>query len=434
MKKFILLITTAAAFTTGAFSQNYLNAEESDPNKMGWQQGFPPTKEKTLDAANGSFFMFPGLRYSVNHMREFNLTKNVPAATERYHKFRTKIDPAIDSISFTPWNSQTPMTWEESLGKNYTDGIIVLHKGKIVYEKYMGGLTPDGTHAAMSVSKSFTGTLASILIAEGKIDPSKKVTEYIPELEGSAFADATVQEVLDMTTSLKYSENYADPKAEVWTYTASGNPFRPAGYDGPRNYYEYLKTVQKIQGEGHGAKFGYKTVNTDVAAWIVSRVSGKDIATLLSEKIWKPMGAKYDGYYQIDPSGIPFAGGGFNLNLRDMAAFGQMILDGGKLHGKQIIPEAAAKEISGGGSQAAFEASGAYPALKGWSYHNMWWITNNAHKAFMARGVHGQSIYIDPAAKMVIVRFASGPVASNSYNDPTTLPAYEAVADYLIKK
>lgn len=411
-----------------------LNAAESNPQKMGWMQGFPPAQDKTVSANDGSFFVFPALRYSVNHIREFYPTKPVPAAKEKYTVLKSKIDSSLDDVSFVPWGSETPMTWKESLDKNYVDGVIVLHKGKIVYEAYPAGLAPDGIHAAMSVSKSFTGMIASILIAEGTLDSQKLVTDYIPELKGSGFDGATVADVLDMTTAVQYSENYDNPNAEVWKFTAAGNVFRPANYSGPQNYYEYLKTVKKIPGQEHGDVFGYRTINTELAGWIISRVTGKDLAELVSEKIWIPMGAKYDGYYQLGTSGIAFAGGGFNLNLRDMAVFGELVRNNGKLNGKQIIPAAAVSDISKGASQNAFAKSGEYPLLKNWSYHNMWWVTHNSHGAFMARGVHGQAIYIDPAAEMVIVRFSSNPNASNTYNDPYSLPAYEAVAEYLMKK
>ena len=437
MKKFILGFM-AFFCVTGAFSQNYPNASDSNPEKMQWMQGFPPAKEKTLYAQDGSYFVFPGLRYSVNHIQEFSPTRTVPAPKEKLYCVKTKYDDKIDSVVFTPWDSDEPMTFAQSLDANYTDGIVILHKGKIVYEKYPAGLKQDGVHAAMSVSKSFTGTIASILVSEGILDPSKKVSEYIPELKDSGFADATVRQVMDMTTAIQYSENYNDPNAEVWKYSASGNVFRPSDYKGPENYYEYLATVKKIDGQEHGEKFGYRTVNTELLAWINSRVTGKGLTELISEKIWKPLGAHYDGYYQVDPSGIAFAGGGFSLNLRDMAMFGEMLRNGGKLNGKQVIPERAALDIAKGGStqeyKDVFAKSAEYPKLKDWSYHNMWWITNNSHGAYMARGVHGQAIYIDPKAEMVIARFASTYLASNKYIDPLSIPAYEAVADYLMKK
>lgn len=433
MKKLISIFLLVVAFSC-IYAEERLNAEESDPKKMGWMEGFPPPADKILSATNGTFFDFPGLRYSVNHMREFLPTKRVLASKDDNYSVRTRLDPNIDQLVFIPWNSDELMTWEESLAANYTDGIIIMHKGKIIYERYFGGLEPDGIHAAMSVSKSFAGTIASILIAEGKIDPSRLITDYIPELSESGFAGATVQEVLDMTTAIQYSEDYNNPNAEIWGFAESGDVFRPADYTGPKDYYEYLPTLKKIPNQEHGEEFGYRTVNTEVIGWLVSKVTNKSIADLVSEKIWQPMGAVYDGYYQVDPAGIAYAGGGFNLNLRDMAMFGELMRNEGKIGRRQIIPQEAVKMIQEGGDPEVFAKGGEYPLLDGWSYKNMWWITNNDNGAYMARGVHGQAIYIDPEAEMVIARFASSYLASNKYIDPTSIPAYEAVAEYLMNK
>jgi CubicO group peptidase (beta-lactamase class C family) len=140
-----------------------------------------------------------------------------------------------------------------------------------------------------------------------------------------------------------------------------------------------------------------------------------------------------DAYYQIDALGIPFAGGGFNAGLRDLGRFGELIRQKGAFKGKQLFPEQAILDIEKGGDQAAFARS-SYPALEGWSYRNMWWITHNEHGAYTARGVHGQALYIDPVAEMVIVRLASHPKAGNAANDPFSLPGYHAVAKYLLAK
>lgn len=414
-------------------AQELLNAEQSDPNKLGWMKGFPPPKDKIISAIDGSFFRFPALRYSVCHMRQFMPTTVVEAAKTKQYKFKEKYDNAINTLSFFPLNSSESMTWEESLSKNYTDGILILHKGKIVYEKYFGELKPDGVHAAMSVSKTLTGTLGALLVEEGKLDENKTGADYVPELKGSAFGDATIRQILDMTTGLNYSEDYSNPKAEIWAFSSAGNPFsKPVASNAPSNYYEYLETVQK-QGE-HGYVFAYKTINTDVLGWIIASVTGKTIPELLSERIWKPLGTRIDGYYQIDGAGIAFAGGGFSANMRDMAMFGEMIRKMGKFNKKQILPVELIEDIMNKGSQEAFNKSVYANTLKNWSYRNMWWKTNNEHGAFAARGVHGQTIYIDPKAEMVIVRFASHPEAKNSKIDPTSLPAYQAVAEYLMKK
>ncbi len=338
------------------FSQKILTATDSDPKKMGWMQGFPPSNDKIISAIDGSFFKFPALRYSVCHMRQFMPTTGVRAAQTNRYKFKVKLDKGIDTVTFLPWNSDQSITWEASLSMNYTDGILILHKGRIVYEKYYGELKPDGLHAAMSVSKTFTGTLGALLVEEGLLDENKTGKDYIPELKKSAFGDATIREILDMTTALKYSEDYSDPNAEIWAFSAAGNPFpKPVSYNGPTNYYDYLVTVQKDG--AHGGVFGYKTVNTDVMGWIVSRVTGKSIPELMSERIWEPLGTHFDGYYQIDGAGIAFAGGGFSANMRDMAMFGEMIRNKGYFNKKQILPKSLIEDIMKGGDQAAFEKS-----------------------------------------------------------------------------
>ncbi|MEO7218591.1 MAG: serine hydrolase [Gemmatimonadaceae bacterium] len=409
-----------------------LSAQESDPINMGWMQGFPPPKDKLLNFADGSFFQFPAMRWSVVHMREFMPTVNVSRGIGAPDPLPYSLDSHIDSIMFRPLNAVKDMTWAQSLMQNYTDGILILHRGRIVYERYFGALTANNEHAAMSVTKSFAGTLAAVLIAQGKLDPNKPVTDYIPELKESAFGDATVRQVLDMTTALQFSEDYANPKAEIWEYSGAGNPLpKPKGYTGPIGYYAALQTVKKAG--THGDAFGYKTPNADAAGWLIARASGKSVEELLSDLVWSKIGMEQDSYYSVDELGVPFAGGGFNAGLRDMARFGELIRNNGRWKGVQILPASAVEDIAKQGSKEAFAKSG-HPELPGWSYHDMWWHTGNADGAFAARGVDGQTIYIDPAAEMVIVRFASNPVAANSANDPTSLPAYEAVAKYRMKQ
>ena len=235
-----------------------------------------------------------------------------------------------------------------------------------------------------------------------------------------------------MTTSLDYSEDYSNPKADIWIYSKAASPLpKPADYKGPNGYFEYLQTVE---GKGaHGKAFGYKTVNTDVLGWIVSRVSGKDLATLLSERIWSRMGAEQDGYMTVDAKGTPFAGGGLSAGLRDLGRIGLLMLNEGELHGQRLFPKQVVENIRKGGDREVFAKAG-YKTLPGGNYTSMWWIFHNDNGAYAARGVHGQTIYIDPKAEMVIVRYSSFPTAKNGNIDPTSLPAYQAVADYLMAK
>lgn len=419
--------TTAAPVSPAS---SPLSAEASDPKLLSWMQGAPPPENKRIRYTDDDYFSFPKLRWTACHFRQLMPTVGVSRGPGAAHALPRRLDAAIDALSFTPTGSSTGMTWAQSLSANYTDGIVVLHDGVVVYERYSGCLDEQGQHGAMSVTKSITGLLGEMLVAEGVIDETQRVGAIIPELQGSAFGDATVKQILEMTTALRYSEDYADPNAEVWKYSAAGSTLPPpAGYTGPRSYYDYLQTVQK-QGR-HGEAFGYKTINTDALGWIIARRTGQSVAQLLQSRIWQRIGAEQDAYYTVDSTGTPFAGGGLNAGLRDLARVGQLLLDEGKLDGQIIVPPAAIARIRAGGSKPAFAKAG-YTQLPGWSYRGMWWISHNDHGAYMARGVHGQALYIDPTARVVIARFGSHPVAGNSANDPTTLPAFDVLARYLM--
>lgn len=405
------------------------SAQGSDARTIEWMNGFPPPKEKIIRFTDPDYFSYPKLRWTVCNFRELMPTVGIDRGPNNVRPLETAIDHGISDVSFKPLGQSETMTWNQAYDANYTDGAIVLHRGRIVYERYSGCLNKRAQHGAMSVTKSITGLLGEVLIAEGVINEFDSVGSLVSELASSAFGDATVRQLLEMTTALDFSENYADPDAEVWTYAAAGSPLpKPEGYDGPRSYFEYLETVRK-KGK-HGQSFGYKTVNADALGWVIARTSGKSVADLLSERIWQRLGADREAFFTVDSIGTPFAGGGFNATLRDMARLGQLMLDGGKVNGEQIIPAAAVERIRQGGSRKKF-TKGGY-TLDGWSYQGMWWNTHDDHGAYAARGVHGQTIWIDPKADMVIARFSSNPVAGNAANDPTSLPAYRAVANYLL--
>lgn len=412
-----------------------LSAQDSDPTVMGWMQGFPPPDERLITQPDANYFSFPKLRWSVCHLREFLPTEEISRGTGApiplsYPSPARFADLArqIDALTFRTTNATEDMTWDQSLYANYTDGMLIMHKGQVVYERYFGCLREDGKHAIMSMTKSITGLLAEILVAEGGLDDSLTVKDIIPEIGQSAFATATVREVMDMTTGVQYSEDYSDPEADIWVYSRAASPLpKPADYDGPDGYWEYL---QQVGPEGaHGEAFHYKTINSDMLGWVISRVTGKAVTELASERLWRPMGAEMDAYQTVDGKGVPFAGGGVTAGLRDLARLGQLMLNEGTLNGKRVFPAAVAQTIAGGGDQSKFSG---FPSIPNGSYTSQWWVFHNDHGAYAARGVHGQTIYVDPTADMVLVRLASYPRAQNGFIDPTSLPAYQAVAEFLM--
>ena len=403
------------------------NAADSDPRTLGWMTGFPPPPERAITFADGSFRSFPQLRWAWSNIRQLVPTVGVwrgpgPASP------LPRSEQDLGSVKLTTMDGR-PMTFDQALSATYADGIAVLHRGRIVFERYFGALEPHKQHIAMSVTKSFTGVLAGMLVAEGKLDPAAPVAAYVPELRPGAFGDATVAQLMDMTTGLKYTEVYTDKNSDVWALRRANGMAPPEPGAAPLSLLEYLTTQQK-QGE-HGRVFAYKTVNTDALAWIIRRVSGQSLATQLSTRIWQPMGAEEDAHYTVDRLGIESGGGGLNTTVRDLARFGEVMRNRGQFNGRRIVPASVVDDIAKGGDPKKFAPAG-YATLPGWSYRNQWWVSHNAHGAYMARGVHGQSIYVDPTAEMVIARYASHPAAGNVNNDPVTLPAFAAVATALM--
>jgi CubicO group peptidase (beta-lactamase class C family) len=414
-----------------------LTAQESDPRVMGWMEGSPPPADKLITQPDSNYFSFPKLRWSACHLREFlpteEISRGIGAPVPLDYLSAAELDAereAIDTLTFKTQGSNEEMTWEQSLYANYTDGILIIHKGRVVYERYFGCLDEEGKHAAMSMTKSVTGLLAEIMVVEGDLDDTAKVSAIIPEIGDSAFATATVRQVMDMTTGVRFSEDYSDRKADIWLYSAAASPLpKPEGYTGPDGYWEYL---QQVQPEGqHGDSFHYKTINSDMLGWIINRVSGKPVTELASERLWRRMGAEQDAYQTVDGKGVPFAGGGLSAGLRDLGRIGLLMLNEGVINGERLFPAQVVRNIRAGGDPARF---GGFPTMPGGSYTSQWWNFHNKHQAFAARGVHGQTIYVDPTAEMVLVRFASFPRAQNGFIDPTSLPAYQAVADYLLSK
>ncbi len=403
---------------------------DSDPVRMGWMQGSPPSPEKRIQFRDGSFYQFPQTRWSFAHYRELMPNARISRGSGPVARLPVALRSDLDQVGFIPLGRSERMTWSKAFEAVYGDAVLILHKGRIVYERYLGVMTPDQPHIAFSVTKSYFGTLAEILIDEGKLDETALVSRYIPELAQSGFGDATVRQVLDMTTGLAYSEDYTDPNADIARFAvAVGVAPAPPSYTGPRAAYDYLPLVAKKGAHGEG--FTYKSVNTEVVGWLIARVTGQRPHEYLSARIWSQLGAEQDANIVVDGAGAPFTAGGLSLTLRDMARFGETMRLGGRFNGRQIIPAAVVAKIRSGASQADFAKAG-YKTLPGWSYKSQWWIAHNPHGAFSARGVHGQAIYIDPKAEMVIVRFASNPKAANANFEDISLPAYQAIAERLM--
>ncbi|KPF74743.1 hypothetical protein IP88_07735 [alpha proteobacterium AAP81b] len=421
------LLLLAATAAPAAAQSPPLGAAESTPGALGLMQGFPPTRAVRWDDA--SMWAFPNTRWAFSHWRELVPTAAIRRGREPVTVLTRKDRLDIDQLRFKTLRG-TEISWADALGLTYTDGIVVLHKGRIVYERYFGGLEPTGSHIAFSVTKSFIGTLAEMLIDEGRLDPNRPMASYVPELANSGFGNATVRQVMDMRTGLAFDEDYSGRGTALTDVTrmgiAGGSAPAPAGYKGPDGSYAFLASI--AANGAHGGDFAYRTPNAQALGWVIERITGQPIAKLLESRFWAKMGMEEDAAIQVDRLGTASSGGGLVANLRDLARFGEMIRTGGRWNGQTILSRRTIEAIRVPGDVAAF-ASARYPGLDGGSYASQWW--HRAGGQIMAMGVHGQGIYIDPRAEMVIARFASHPTATNRAINPVTIPAYDALGEFL---
>jgi CubicO group peptidase (beta-lactamase class C family) len=395
-------------------------------------QGYPAPPERRVSLEN--MLIPPYNRWAFQHMRELLPTREI----SRGHgpvSVLVETPRSLDAVRYLAADGSTG-NLATLLDITGADALVVLHEGRLVHEEYRNGMQPGSKHLMWSVTKSFVGTLAEQLAHEGALDLDASVTHYVPELAGSAWGDASVQHALDMATGIQFNEIYDDPTSEIGLYSvAAGFMPVPDGYTGPRNMSELLPVLMK-EGE-HGYRFHYVTPNTDVAGWIIARASGKPFSRLLSERIWSRLGMEADAYVIVDSIGMELTGGGLSASARDLARFGQLLLDDGVHDGERIIASEVVARIRAGGDKEAFaraEEGETDSPFEGWSYRSFWWVSHNEHEAFTGVGINGQWLYVDPTANVVIVMQSSHPEAVNLDADVAVVRGFGAIARHLSSK
>ena len=292
-----------------------------------------------------------------------------------------------------------------------TDGLLVIRGREIVVERYLNGMTPSTRHLLQSVTKSMCGVVVGRLVEAGTIDVSAPLSVYVPALRGSAYADATVQQALDMTVAVEYDETYQDPESEVSRHD------RSSGWKAPREgesgtISDFLTTLRK-NGE-HGRVWQYCSANPDVLAWVLEEVSGLRFPELWSRELWAPMGAEFDSFMTVDSDGFSLASGGGCVTLRDLARFGRLFLeDGVGADGSQVIPRSwIADVMNGRDSHADFTTM---PASMGSNaaYRDQVWRTGDDDGCFFGVGIYGQYVWINPATDTVVAKLSSAPEADD---------------------
>ncbi len=311
------------------------------------------------------------------------------------------------------------------LDETYTDGFLVIRNGAIVFERYYNGMDGRTLHLSQSVAKSVTAAAAGTLIGRGVLDVTAKITDYLPELNDTAYRGASLQQVLDMTSGVEFVENYSDPYSDIGkSDVASGwKPIPPdsdPNFRWPRHMFELVMGLEKLQ-RRHGDLFSYRSIETDVLAFCMERAMGRRLPQIVSEEIWQPMGAEEHACFTVDAAGYALADGGFNATLRDYGRLGLLYLE----YGGGIIP-AEWVEATRNGNHAIFQEPYTYVLPEG-AYKNQWWIEDPRSRAIMARGVFGQMIYVNWDYNMVAVKLSSWPDFLNTPYNIATLKALHAI-------
>ena len=234
------------------------------------------------------------------------------------------------------------------------------------------------------------------------------VSAYVPELSESAFGDATVAQLLDMTAALEFNEDYADPDSDVQAQDRAAG-WRPRRSEDPRTTYAFLRSLQR--NGPHGRSFQYCSATTDVLAWVLERATGRRYPELLSGELWSRVGAEHDAFVTVDEAGFGFANGGVSATLRDVARFGHLVLNSGSVGENRVCSSAWAAGIRAGADPQLMRGTSFGVEFPHGSYRAQWWVTGGETGAFESRGIYGQFLWIDPAADLVIVKLSSLPGA-----------------------
>ena len=374
-------------FTKALISAYETNAKSNIPEDFDWE----------------SWQSAPTNRWAYQHVSDFIETRAIDPSTE----------PTF--LNDTPARDHRIDQHKELLESLYTDALVVMNRGALVDERYLGEMKPNSVHLLQSVSKSLLGVLYGALIEQKKIDPSKSVAEYLPQMSTSGYAKATIQNLLDMTAAVEFSEDYDDPHSEISQLDrASG--WRISGSADDLGIRKFLQTVKQIG--VHGQQFQYCSANTDLLAWIAESALGKSYSEILSEYIWQPTGASQSASVTVDHEGHALANGGISTTARDLALFGQEVLATYLGKSSRLVSQRWAQDTFGGADPAIRSVDYLQAMHPGGSYHNQWWITNSNRHEIYAVGIYGQYIWIDPVTETVIVKFSTLPTAlSAKYSD-----------------
>ncbi len=369
---------------------------------------FPPRSSEQVTLAN--WRTAPFNKWAFHHVREIVPTAEIANDPDAVAALPEALED-LGGLGVTD-DAGRKLDLAGFLAATDTDALVIVKAGKVIHESYAGGMHRRSTHILMSVSKSMLGLLAGILVERGVLDPRRLVTDIIPEVKSTAYAGATIRHLLDMRAGIHFDEDYLAASGPIVEYrkATNWNPLGPGEVESDlRAFYANL-----TESDGpHEGRFHYVSPNTDLLGWIIERASGARYADLMSELLWRPLGAETPAYITVDRLGAPRAAGGMCATARDLALVGKLVAEEGAREGKQIVPAAWIADIAGKGDAEAWKIgdfASYFPGIP-MHYRSKWYVERPAGSAggpmLFGIGVHGQNLFVDPERDLVIAKFSS---------------------------
>lgn len=369
----------------------------------------------------------PYMRWSMQHIEDFLPVRRIHTGHRTSPLGQRDSKVAALDVGH-PWEDRSA-TFSEVMHSTHTEGWMVMHRGTVVAEEYIGEFAPPSMHLLMSVSKSLTATTAGLLADRGDLDLERPVTDYVPALAGSGYDGVLVRHLVDMRTGVRFSEEYLNDDAEVRLLEEAIGWAPKRHADVPDSLLGFLATLGQ-QGP-HGGAFDYKSCETDALGFVIGGAAGVHAGDAMSELLWAPMGAEFDAHVGVDSVGAGMFDGGVSAALRDLARFGHLFVNGGRTtDGVQVLPEWWVADTFAGGpdSRQAFEDAPEPTFMPGGMYRNGFWFPGESDDVMLALGIHGQMIYINRATGVIGVKVSSWPTPQDPEKLFWTVRAFETAS------
>ncbi|MEO0620374.1 MAG: serine hydrolase [Pseudomonadota bacterium] len=367
----------------------------------------------------------PHSEWAFQNVREIVPTVAIAAGEPRPLEEALR-DVGSVTVSVETTGAKTDATFSELMAETWTSGVVVLHRGALVYEWYRDAGCRDARHLLFSVSKSITALLAGQLVDDGLLDCDATITTFVPEVAESAYEDATVRHVLDMTVSSPFDEAYLNVRGDYARYRAATgwNPMT-AGAEAGMN--AFLTTMPR-GAPPHGEAVHYLSPNSDLLGWVIERVTGRRFAELLSEHLWSLIGAEASASITVDGFGAPRTAGGISATVRDLARLGECVRCDGKVGARQVVPQDWIADLFASHDRSAWLAGDMATLFPEGNYRSKWYQTGGTPSAICGIGIHGQWLFVDPDREVVVARTAAQPEPVDETLDLLHVAAFSAMA------